>query len=299
MLLVRQFFGADASSHDSVDARHASLKRSTPSLIRQPLGDYSKIVRGVVMLTLLATPILFAGLMTSPLLVIHYQGLVGDVMGDFDVEKDSNVYLTDLIFKLVPNTDKTGIALFMAISMTLIMIICPVLNWIVVTILWLVPIMNNRVMVHLAALARILYGWNALDALFVSLFLTQLELHLVGNWILNDRVPELCGAVSENLGEDCLKLSVSYLSGFWILVALLVIFTPLMILTFFYEDNLIRRRDIASDESSDETEDASVMTTPPRTDDLSGPGDDLSAPLLGKDLRSDSLLDGFDSASST
>ena len=44
MLLVRQFFGADA--HDSVDTRSrpSSLIRSTPSLIRQPLGDYSKYV---------------------------------------------------------------------------------------------------------------------------------------------------------------------------------------------------------------------------------------------------------------
>ena len=46
MLLVRQFFGADA--HDSVDTRSRppSLIRSTPSLIRQPLGDYSKYIRG-------------------------------------------------------------------------------------------------------------------------------------------------------------------------------------------------------------------------------------------------------------
>lgn len=301
MLLVRQFFGADASSHDSVDARLRpdSLLRSRPSLIRQPLGNYSKWVRGTVMLCLLAVPTFFAGLITSPLLVTHYEGLVGQVMGDFDVSQNSHVYLTDLVTKLVPNTDTKGIAAFMAVSMALIMIVFPILNWIVVCVLWLVPIKNNRTLVHLAALARILYGWNALDALFFALFVTKLELHLVGNWILNDRVPEVCGAVSTNLGEECLELSVSYLTGFWLLIATLVAFIPLMILTFFYEDNLIRRRDRDNHvEDEDEKESAVGIQSASPSPGIDG---DLRDPLLRTNsVRTNSLVDdtGFDSASS-
>ena len=248
------------------------------------------------MLTLLAVPTFFAGMMTSPLLVTHYEGLVGQVMGDFDVSQNTEVYLTDLVTKLVPNTDTKGIAAFMAVSMGLIMIVIPILNWLVVCLLWLVPIKKNRTLVHLAAFARILYGWNALDALFFALFVTKLELHLVGNWILNDRVPELCGAVSSNLGEECLQLSVTYLNGFWLLIATLVAFIPLMVLTFFYEDNLIRRRDISEVSDDDLSIGGGVVESGDNISPSPGVDGDLRDPLL----RNDSIVDeaGFDSASS-
>ena len=249
------------------------------------------------MLTLLAVPTFFAGMMTSPLLVTHYEGLVGQVMGDFDVSQNTEVYLTDLVTKLVPNTDTKGIAAFMAVSMGLIMIVIPILNWLVVCLLWLVPIKKNRTLVHLAAFARILYGWNALDALFFALFVTKLELHLVGNWILNDRVPELCGAVSSNLGEECLQLSVSYLNGFWLLIATLVAFIPLMVLTFFYEDNLIRRRDISEVSDDDLSIGGGVVV---ESGDNISPSPGVDGDLRDPLLRNGSIVDesGFDSASS-
>jgi len=280
MLLVRRFFGADESSRMSQnssagDARPSSqlLVRRETSLLRQDLGEYSRWVRYVVIFCLMAIPALFASMASSTLVTAHYAGLVGEAMNDFNVETDLDVTLFDLFTKLADATDEKSIAYFMSFSMAMIMLVIPIVGWASLAVLWLCPIRSNRALVHLAAFCRALYGWNALDALFFALFVTKLELHLVGNWILADRVPTLCDAVNAQLGEQCLQLSVTFGVGFWLLTALLTTFLPLMLVTFFFEDKMIRRR---------EFDDFGVSVS-------SSSAEELDAPLLGGEADTESI----------